>query len=130
MSQGLAHSDLVPLCFLDNIGAVPNPAADKSIHVPGEKAIAFTGWAVDEPNKGAAAGVDVVIDQVPYSARYGTERADVSQHYKIPAYRNSGFQMTMAPGQLPKGPHTVSLRVISRDKQTYYQSPTWPFAVD
>jgi hypothetical protein len=95
-----------------------------------DKPVAFSGWAFDEPNKAAASGVDIVIDSIPYSANYGSDRSDVAEHFQNPSYRNCGFQMTMAPRQLPKGSHSVVVRVIAQDRKTYYQSPAVPFTVE
>ena len=89
----------------------------------------ITGWAVDDPKKMLAGGVDVVIDQVPYSAHYGSERKDVATHFKQPAYNASGFELMIAPEQLPKGQHSVFLRVISNDKKSYYQGPVIQFVI-
>lgn len=133
VSQNLARSAAaatVASCVLDNIGQVSNPAAQKSVQVPGDTAFGMTGWAIDEVNKSTAGGVDEVIDGAPYSARYGTERADVAAHFNQPNYRNSGFELMVAPGQLTKGPHSVSIRVISSDKKSYYQGPVVQFSVN
>jgi len=120
----------VASCVLDNIGQVGNPAAQKSVQVPGDTAFGITGWAIDEVAKAPAGGVDEVIDGVPYSAHYGSERTDVAAHFNQPGYRNSGFELMVAPGQLNKGPHSVSIRVISSDKKSYYQGPVVQFSVN
>jgi hypothetical protein len=129
ITQNLTRSDLTPLCFLDNIGPVSDPAKQKSVQVSGDTPFGITGWAVDDAKKVTAGGVDVVIDQVPFSAHYGSERVDVATHFKQPEYQKSGFELTIAPGQLAKGQHSVSIRVISSDKKSYYQGPVVQFAV-
>jgi hypothetical protein len=130
ISQDLARSAAAPSCVLDNIGPVANPAGQKSIEVSGATTFAITGWAIDEANKTTAGGVDEVIDGTPYGAHYGSPRTDVAAHFNHPDYRNSGFELMVAPGQLAKGPHSVSIRVISSDKKSYYQGPVVQFTVN
>ena len=36
--------------------------------------------------KGLAGAVDIVVDQVPYAAKYGTPRTDVADHFKRPDF--------------------------------------------
>lgn len=130
ISQNLTRSTATTSCVLDNIGQVSNPATQKYVQVPGSTTFAINGWALDDTNKTTAAGVDVVIDQAPYSAHYGTPRPDVAAHFSNPGYTNSGFELMVAPGQLSKGQHSVSIRIISSDKKVFYQGPVVPFAVN
>ena len=126
----LTRSDVTTLAIVDNIGPVSNPAAQQHVEVSGDKTFGITGWAVDDPKKALAGGVDVVIDQTPYSAHYGSSRPDVAAHFNQPAYGSSGFELMIAPGQLAKGQHSASIRVISNDKKMYYQGPVVQFAVN
>lgn len=129
LTQNLTRSDVTTLCVVDNIGPVADPAKQKTVQVLGDKTFGITGWAVDEPKKTTAGGVDAVIDQIPYSAHYGSPRKDVATHFNQPAYEASGFELMIAPGQLSKGQHSVSIRVISNDRKSYYQGPVIQFAV-
>lgn len=129
-TQNLTRSDLAPVCFLDQIGDVLNPAINQPAHVSVAKDLAFGGWAVDDAAKRVAGGVDVVIDGTPMSAEYGSPRKDVATALKKPEYAAAGFVLALPSGQLAKGQHTVVLRVISNDKKTYYQSPGVVFIVD
>jgi hypothetical protein len=128
LSQSLKRSDQASPSSLDNINS--ESTAKTPIHVPGDKDISFFGWAVDEPNKTLAGGVDVVIDSAPYSAAYSISRQDVADHFKNPAYRVSGFRLDVPPGTLSKGQHIVSVRAITTDRKSYYQGPTVKFNVD
>jgi hypothetical protein len=130
ISQNLTRNPATPECVLDNIGQVSNPAAQKSVQVPGDASFGITGWAVDATNKAPAGGIDAVIDGAPYAAHYGSTRTDVANHFNQPAYLNSGFELFVAPGQLSKGPHSVAIRVISNDKKSYYQGPVVQFSVN
>jgi hypothetical protein len=110
ITHGLARNEVPASCFLDNLGTVENPAAQKSVRVAGDKDLLFSGWAIDNHIKTLAGGVDVVIDRTPYNAKYGIDRSDVATHFGNPAYQKSGFQLIMLPGQLPKGQHSVTVR--------------------
>lgn len=130
ISQNLDRNPAVTSAVIDNIGPVANPAAQKTVEVSGAATFGITGWAIDEPNKAPAGGVDAVIDQAPYSAHYGSPRPDVATHFSNPGYSNSGYELMVAPGQLTKGPHSVAIRVISSDKKSFYQGPVVQFSVN
>jgi hypothetical protein len=129
ISQNLTRSDLAPTYAFDNLGPVKDPVVQKSVQVSGDTRIAFLGWAIDGSTKTPAGGVDVVVDEAPYVAKYGIARPDVGTFFKRPDYTNSGFELILAPGKLPKGPHSVSIRIISSDRKSYYQGPVVQFSV-
>lgn len=112
------------------MGPINYPEMQKSNRVSGDTDIIVSGWAIDKAAKTTAGGVDVVLDQVPYSARYGIPRGDVADHFKRPDYMNSGFRLVLAKGRLTKGEHTISIRVISSDRKSYSQGPLVTFTVN
>jgi hypothetical protein len=130
ISQDLKKNPTAPFYNFDSLGSVNYPAVQKDIRVSGDTDMAVSGWALDESKKSTAGGVDVVLDQVPHNAHYGLERSDVASHFKRPDYAGSGFQLVVARGQLTKGPHTVSVRVISSDKKSYNEGPAVQFTVN
>jgi hypothetical protein len=130
ISQDLTRNPAATSAVIDNIGPVSNPAAQKSVVVSGAVTFGITGWAIDEPNKAPAGGVDAVIDQAPYRAHYGSPRPDVATHFSNPVYGSSGYELMVAPGQLSPGPHSVSIRIISNDRKSYYQGPVVQFSVN
>ncbi len=130
VTQKLSRNEHATSIFLDYINTITDPPSKPSIHIPRSKEIHISGWAIDQPNKVVAGGVDVVIDQVAYSAVYGGERGDVAAALKNPACRNSGYMLVVPAGMLAKGPHVVSVRAISHDKKSYYQGPTAKFTID
>jgi hypothetical protein len=130
ISQNLTRNSAAPAYNFDNLGPINYPAVQKSNQISGDTPNAVSGWALEQGQKGTAGGVDVVIDQVPYSAHYGSPRTDVADHFKCPDCTNSGFQLNMAKGQLTKGPHMVSVRVISNDKKSYTEGPVVQFTVN
>jgi len=132
MSQKLKRSDSKTSIYLDyiNNSSLPDTAAKVPIHVPGGKELRLSGWAIDQPNNVVAGGVDVVIDQVAYSAVYGSERSDVAASLKNPACKNSGYNLVLPAGMLAKGPHVLTIRAISHDKKSYYEGPTAKITID
>jgi hypothetical protein len=128
-TPNLTPSKVAPMYHLDAIGSSVNPTAAKSFELFGDKSILVMGWAIDGPTKTLAGGVDVVIDQAPYSAHYGTGRTDVAGYYKRPDYEKSGFELTLPPGQLTKGDHSLSIRIISSDRKSYYQGEVVKFTI-
>lgn len=129
-TQDLKKNTGDPNYVFDSLGPVSYPAVQKNIQISGDASNMINGWALDPSKKSVAGGVDIVIDQVPHSARYGIERSDVSIHFKRPDYINCGYLLTLEPGQLAKGQHTVSVRVITNDKKSYNEGPTVQFTVN
>ena len=79
--------------------------------------------AVDKPAGGLARAVQIMMDeQVPGQAEYGQERADVAVALGNAAYLNSGYTVNIPAELLSPGHHTLTLRVVSQDSQSYYQS--------
>lgn len=130
ISQDLTRNSAAPFYNFDSLGPVNYPAVEKNIQISGDADIGASGWALDVSKKGVAGGVDVVLDNVPHSAHYGLPRNDVATHFNRPDYVNSGYQLVMAKGQLSKGPHTISVRVISSDKKSYNEGPVVQFTVN
>ena len=131
ISQNLTKNSAAPFYNFDSLGTIPYPAVQKSNQIQGDTDNARSpGWALDVSKNGAAGAVDVVIDGTPYSAHYGLDRPDVASHFNRPDYTKCGFQLVLARGQLSKGPHTLSVRVISSDKKSYNEGPVVQFTVN
>jgi hypothetical protein len=118
-----------PTYNLEVMGPVVNPLASKGIIVPASGPLQISGWAVDAAAKALGSGVDIVIDGVPVAAQYSMDRLDVARALKVPAYGKAGFQLTMQPGQVRQGSHTIAVRVVSSDGAGYYEGTTIPFTV-
>jgi len=58
------------------------------------------------------------------------ERPDVASHFNRTDYTNCGFQLNVGRGQLTKGSHSVSVRVIANDKKSYNEGPVIQFTVN
>ena len=129
MSQTLTKSDVAPIYHLDSIGSVSNPSPQKAGQLAGDTPVLIMGWAIDPANKNLAGGIEVVLDGSTYIAHYGTSRNDVADYFKRPDYQRAGFELLLPPGQLAKGEHSASIRVIASNKKSYYQSEVVKFVV-
>ena len=96
---------------------------------PAGAAIVFDGFGFDPVAKAPAMGVDVVVDGKLYGAAYGQPRQDVADYFKEPALARSGFTVTLPPGTLSVGAHTVVVRVVAADGSGYFESPPVAFQV-
>jgi hypothetical protein len=82
------------------------------------------GWAVDPVRQSTAGGVDIVIDEIPYRARYGLDRVDVAQALGLARYRKCGFDLLLPVSDLTSGTHSLAVRVISANEDdTYWEIP-------
>ncbi len=113
---------------VDMVGPVVNPLTKPSIEVPSKELLVY-GWAIDDPRKAAAGGVDIVIDHIPYAAHYRISRKDVAAYYKEPSYETSGFDFTIPAVQMTQGVHVFAVRVVANDGKSYWESPEFTLVV-
>lgn len=86
-----------------------------------DNVITVNGWAVDGRANDKAAGIFINVDgQLDIPALYGLDRRDVAEYFKNGHYRFSGFTASFATSVLGKGEHTLSLKVVTADKNGYY----------
>jgi hypothetical protein len=114
--------------FLDQFGPSVQPFG-KTVKMRSGVAITVRGWAVDAQAARLAGGVEIVIDSQAYKLPYFLTRVDVAAALRTEAYTDSGFLGIVSPELLAKGSHTVSLRILSADRTTYYQSPPFRLVV-
>ena len=107
------------MAALDQIGESVGPVPGTTIRLSGARGFRVVGWAVDASHQAAALAVDVAIDGTAYASVYGTNRRDVADYFKQPAYWSSGFTADIPAGSLVKGLHSLSLRVVSSDGACY-----------
>lgn len=90
--------------------------------VPG--VVHIRGWAVDWPKGTAtghlAGGVAVVFDGVAYPACYGLPSEEAVKALDDEKFRNAGFGCTLPVEKLNPGNHTMSLRILNRDRTAVY----------
>jgi hypothetical protein len=86
-----------------------------------DQPLIIAGWVVD-PKRQADAAADVAVDGVPYAAQYGINRPNIAQWLHAPGAEHCGFLATLPP-DLSSGRHKLTLRVIPRNQDLYYESP-------
>lgn len=119
----------IPRMSLDRLGDLSDPVgkAPATLRLDGD--IDVGGFAIDEAAGRLAAGVDIVIDSLPFTAHYGMERSDVSEYFKNPAYRNSGFQFSTPARFFGRGQHALVTRIIRADGKGYQDGPALTFGI-
>jgi peptidoglycan/LPS O-acetylase OafA/YrhL len=92
--------------------------------------VVVSGWAVDSAEGTAAKGVFVCVDeQTNIRMMYGFARPDVAAFYKNGQYTRTGFKDLLPFTQLAPGEHFLTIKVIAKDKKSYYESPKIAFVI-
>jgi hypothetical protein len=117
-----------PRYSLDRVGSVTEPYAKQPVAIPLDGNLEVAGFGFDEPANTPAAGVDLVVDGLPFTAHYGSDREDVAQYFKNPELAKTGFQFSAAARLFGSGKHIMAVRLISADKKTYQEGP--PLSVE
>ncbi|HEY6804212.1 MAG TPA: hypothetical protein VI306_11570 [Pyrinomonadaceae bacterium] len=109
--------------YIDTVNKqVPSAKVPVTVKVDETPQIMVNGWAVDTPGKSTAGGVVMVIDgTVEVPTTYGAERADVAKFLNNPSYTNSAFVGWINVATITKGQHILSFKVVTADKQHYYE---------
>ncbi len=96
-----------------------------------QKFVLITGWAVDDKLQDKAGGIYIEIDGRLFPAYYGFPRKDVAEFFHVPKYAFSGFQAGIPAAKLGKGNHSLSVKVLTKDKKMYYAPErTMNFGID
>lgn len=114
--------------FVDQFGPSVQPFG-KTVEIRSGQDVMVRGWAIDASVASLAGGVEIVIDDHAFKLPYFLSRADVATALKTETYMDCGFSGIVPPELLPKGSHTVSLRIVSADRKTYYQTPSFRIVV-
>lgn len=80
--------------------------------------------SVDTKIKNIAGGVYIKIDGKLYPTVYGTHREDVARNLKVPAYRDSGFEVSIPVSEIGAGQHTITVITLTKDRKAYYMQKT------
>ncbi len=110
-----------PLWNLESVGTVNEAWTSQSFEVLAHGTFAIRGWAVDHIARGVAGGVEISIDGSLYRGEYGKRRLDVARAHGLPAYVNSGYLFELKAEEFKVGPHTAFIRVVSNDRQTFWE---------
>lgn len=121
--SGIPKSASAPQFYIDSIGGDIKAYLARRVILSGTgPLVKIEGWAFDAEAKEAAAGVWVEIDGTAYPADYGYERRSVVDHFHNEAVARSGFSCEVPISSLVPGSHSLSLLVLSKNKDKFYQS--------
>ncbi len=87
------------------------------------EAITVEGWSIDQTGQRLARGVLVGVDDDAGSwARYGSTRNDVARYLGDATYLRSGYIGVLPLRGLSDGMHTVTIRALVADTNTYSEA--------
>jgi hypothetical protein len=84
-----------------------------------DQPVRIEGWLLD-PMHRAGVAADILVDGVPLAIQYGIERPGLVTAFGLAEAIRGGFVATL-PALAP-GPHSIALRVVSRDEEVFYES--------
>jgi hypothetical protein len=117
----LIHSNTLYVLDTMNGRIISQQTSHIAIDSEKEKTVTISGWAVDEEVSNVASNVFIIIDgRMNIPALYGLDRPDVSEKFKNPAFRFSGFIATFSSSIIKKGVHTLSIEIVAKDGEHYY----------
>lgn len=91
------------------------------IKIKGGAPITLSGWAVDNAAANVAGGVILAVDEtMTFPADYGIDRPDITAALKSPVFQRSGFSVTIPPNALAVGKHTLTIKIVTTDRKSYY----------
>ena len=113
------------ICTVDLI----NDSLDAVVTVKKDSPFSIGGWAIDD--KTQSAPKDILIQLVSqknkknyYAVGVRVERPDVADHFKIPAYKNSGFELrTASVSHLPTGTYLIRVIQVTGKNVIVCESP-------
>jgi len=107
--------------YLDTINGKIVSRTPVIIHSDQERTITITGWAVDREANAPARVVFITIDgTLDLPALYGVDRPDVAAAFSNPHFEYSGYIATFSSFILPKGRHTISLKIVLLNGPYFY----------
>lgn len=123
-TQNMARTDATTRFFVDQIGSASNPPLDKEISVSSTGPLVVSGWAADLAGA-PASGVEITVDRKPYPTTYGVDRPDVAVALKNSSYGKAGFQTSIPANQFSNGAHELTVRIINKDRNSYFETPAY-----
>lgn len=123
VTPNLTRSTGTALYNLEQINSVVEPLSHQPVSVPSSEQLIIIGWAVDQSARGDASSIEIAVDGKAYRTKSGLNRQDVADHFKEPEYLKSGFNFSAPAEAFGKGRHQLTVRIISKDGKSYFESP-------
>jgi phosphoglycerol transferase len=111
-----------PIMGFDKLGSDRGPSADHPTRVERREDLIVSGWAATPGTPRTGRKVEVAVDTSAYSAVYGIERPDVAAYLKTPEVAPSGFRASIPAERLGSGEHVLQVRLVSPDRDCYFES--------
>ena len=118
------------LYVIDSINGIDPGNQGDSMRLTLTRILTVKGWAIDVKSQSVSGGVFIVIDGAAYQSLYGVDRPDVAKALALPTCRQSGFECEIPTTTLALGEHVLSLRILTNDQKSYYQSEHLRFRFD
>jgi hypothetical protein len=118
VTRNLIRDNFPAHSVIETLGGAQVAGQPKPVAVPAGQALTLTGWIVDSARRSGAAA-DVALDGVPLGAQYGSPRSDVASRLSSSDATRCGL-FAVLPGLSP-GEHTLALRVVSRDREMFFE---------
>ena len=126
--RSLAKKAGAPVWNIESVGESNSAWEHRAFEAPSDKELVVSGWAIDPECENVAGGVQVLIDDVSYSALYGGSRPDVARFFGAAAYLDSGYILRLPAGEFALGTHALSVHVLSSDLRGYWEAG--PYTLD
>ena len=114
----LQKSDETTRASLNTVNGISAKKIKRPLVV--NKNLEIVGAAIDLPANAVAGGVYVQVGTKHFVANYGQKRAGLAKQLKNNKLLKSGFRITIPKNKLDKGVQTISLKVVSKDRKSYY----------
>lgn len=126
----LTHSETLFALETINGGSNSGQSANFTIDSSQHETITITGWALDEQANDVASTVFIIVDgEIKVPVIYGLDRPDVANYFENANLRFSGFMATFSSSILSVGKHSVSIEIVSRSGNYYYQNQLFSLVV-
>ncbi len=124
---GLLRTNSAPCFLLDTINSAPSHAYPLQKHVvidtKTQPTLEFRGWAIDFGSRKPCSAVFVNIDnKLDIPVAMGIPYRELVSRFRRQEFLYSGFGGTCRSDLPGVGVHTVTLKIISPDLKSYYQS--------
>lgn len=97
-----------------NLDALNKNSADATITVKSEDGFDINGWAFDDKSKTAPELVFIELASVKggekyYAAANRSDRGDLATTFKVPAYKNAGYNLKADVTAVPAGEYQINI---------------------
>jgi len=101
---------------------------EKTINAGGDTFVVITGYAYPENTREAIGGVYLDVDGKIFPAYYGALGMADRSYFSTRQFPRPNFNRAISVRSLGKGDHTLSIKILSKDRKCFYAaSGKFPF---